>query len=84
MARTHDEAVAHSIKAMTVSQLAPHWDLIVEWLEIRLAERRAANDDLEGVNLSKSQGRAQELRDILKHIGEASGRVAAMQQNRGK
>jgi len=79
MARSEDEQIAHIIKYLQMQpQAGPYFQKLVEWLEVRLAERRAANDELEGIPLYRSQGRAQELREIINHIGIASDLVVKM------
>jgi len=57
---------------------------MVEWLQSRLQECRIANDKLQDTELSWSQGRAQELQEILKAIADAPAVAAKLQQNKGR
>jgi len=83
MARAEDEAVVHIIKFLQTSpDSAPYFNKLVEWLSGRLDERRKANDTLEAVPLYRSQGKAQELDEILTLIGNASAIMSKMNKRK--
>jgi len=65
------EHIARHVAVMTASD--SRMQAIVEHFRKSLTEQREANDELRGEELLNGQGRAQELRDILREIEAAQG-----------
>jgi len=84
MSRSDIEKVSPSLRHLQTAECSPYFVKAVEWLQSRLQERRIANDKLQDVELSWSQGRAQELQEILEIIADAPAVVAKLQQNKGR
>jgi len=64
-----DKAV---LQAMESLQKDPRFQTLVVWLDRSLQETRRENDDLDGNDLTKSQGCAQTLNGILGWIVKAA------------
>ena len=72
------------LQSMVQLKVAPYGKRFLQWIEESLAEQREGNDTLEGVELSRGQGRAQQLDEIWKQVDGAAKQLEQILQGHAK